>query len=83
MVIRVSIADAKANLSAYLRLVKQGQTIVICRRNVAVAQLRPIVPDKGERRPVGIDRGMRVPDSFFDPLPAELVEAFEGQGSDE
>ena len=82
MVIRVSIADAKANLSAYLRLVEQGQTIVICRRNVAVAQLRPIVADKADLRPVGIDRGMRVPDSFIDPLPAELVEAFEGQSSD-
>lgn len=82
VMIRVNTADAKAKLSAYLRLVEQGQTIVICRRNVAVAQLRPIVADKGERRPVGIDRGMRVPDSFFDPLPAELVEAFEGHGSD-
>ena len=30
-------------------------------------------------RPVGIDRGMTIPDSFFDPLPDDLLDAFEGR----
>ena len=81
-VIRVSIADAKAELSAYLSLVEQGHTIVICRRNVAVAQLCPIVAERADRRPVGVDRGMRIPNSFFEALPAELVGAFEGKDGD-
>jgi len=79
VMIRVSLSDAKAKLSAYLNLVEQGHTIVICRRNVAVAQLCPIDAEKADRRPAGIDRGMRVPNSFFEPLPDELVEAFEGK----
>lgn len=77
--IRVNVTDARAKLSAYLKLVELGQTIVICRRNVPVAQLRAIVAATDDRRPVGIDRGMRVPDSFFEPLPSELVDAFEGK----
>ncbi|MDE0102827.1 MAG: hypothetical protein OXN89_10650 [Bryobacterales bacterium] len=85
VVIRVSISDAKAKLSAsaYLKLVEQGQSIAICRRNVAVPQLCPIDAEKADRRPVGIDRGRRVPNSFFEPLPVDLVEAFEGKEGDE
>jgi len=32
------------------------------------------------RRPVGIDRGMTLPDDFFEPLPGDLLAAFEGGG---
>ncbi|RYG23476.1 type II toxin-antitoxin system prevent-host-death family antitoxin [bacterium] len=37
---RVNIADAKAHLSEYLREVKRGETLVICERNVPVAEVR-------------------------------------------
>lgn len=35
-----------------------------------------ITPSK--LRPVGIDRGMTVPPSFFYPLPDDLIDAFQG-----
>lgn len=38
----VNIADAKAHLSEYLREVKKGETLIICERNVPVAEVRPI-----------------------------------------
>jgi prevent-host-death family protein len=77
--IKINIADMKANLSRYLDRVERGEMIVICRRNIPVAELRPIskLPDK--KRPVGIDRGLTIPASFFDPLPADLLDAFEGR----
>ena len=74
--IRVNIAEAKARLSTYLDSVEQGQTVVLCRRNVPIAEIRALPKPPAEKRPVGIDRGMRVPDSFFEPLPDEILRAF-------
>lgn len=79
VVIRVNIAEAKVRLSAYVDQAQQGRKIIICRRNVPVAELRPIVQPKPVRRPVGIDRGMEIPDSFFEPLPKDLIDAFGGK----
>lgn len=76
--IRVNIAEAKTQLSRHLERVERGETIVLCRRNVPVAEIRPLAPRRSTPRPVGIDRGMQVPDSFFEQLPAEILEAFEG-----
>ena len=77
--IKVNIAEMKARLSHHLEQVEKGETVVICRRNVPIAELRPVARLPAERRPVGIDRGMRVPASFFEPLPDEVLTAFEGQ----
>ena len=76
--IQVNISDAKAHLSSYLESVERGETVVVCRRNVPIAEIRPIRKRSREQRPVGIDRGMTVPDSFFDPLPDEILAAFRG-----
>lgn len=75
---RINIADAKAHFSHCLDRVESGETIIICRRNVPIAEIRPIAKLPSEPRPVGIDRGMVVPASFFEPLPDELLDAFEG-----
>lgn len=75
--IKVNIADVKAHLSRYLAAVEAGDTIVICRRNVPIAEIRPLARLPEAQRPVGIDRGMTVPASFFEPLPDDLLDAFE------
>ena len=75
---KVNIADAKAHFSRYLESVESGETILVCRRNVPIAELRPVPKRPSRTRPVGIDRGMVVPPSFFEPLPGELLDAFEG-----
>ena len=80
--IRLNIAEVKTHLSKYLELVEQGETVIVCRRNVAIAEIRPLPRLLEEPRPIGIDRGMVVPPSFFEPLPDEIVEAFEGGGRD-
>ena len=53
---------------------------MICRRNVPTAEIRPLPKPPVHERPVGIDRGMTVPDSFFDPLPDEMRKAFGADG---
>ena len=73
--IRINIAEAKSRLSNYL---ERGETIILCRRNVPIAEIRPVAKRSKEPRPVGIDRGMSIPSSFFEPLPDDLLAAFEG-----
>ena len=38
----VSITDARARLSEYIKLVEAGETVVLTRRNKPVAKLLPI-----------------------------------------
>ena len=76
----VNVTKAKANLSRYLKCVEHGETVVLCRHNVPIAEIRALPKPKREPRPVGIDRGMTVPHAFFEPLPDELLAAFEGGG---
>ena len=78
--IRVNVAEAKTHLSRYLESVERGETVVLCRRNVPVAEIRALPKVIREPRPVGIDRGMTVPAAFFEPLPDNLLAAFEGSG---
>lgn len=78
--LKVNIAQAKAHLSRYVECVERGETIMLCRRNVPVAEIRPLPRAPAGLRPVGIDRGFTVPSSFFEPLPDDVLRAFEGDG---
>ncbi len=40
--IRVNIHEAKTHLSKYLEKVAEGETIILCKRNVPIAEIRPI-----------------------------------------
>lgn len=76
--IKINIAEAKANFSRCIESVERGETITVCRRNVPVAEIRSLPQPLRERRPVGIDRGMKISASFFEPLPGSVLAAFEG-----
>ena len=80
--IRVNITGAKTHLSKYLAKLEKGETILLCKRSVPIAEIRPINPANHHPRPIGLDRGrFKVPESFFDPLPDWLLDAFEGKES--
>ena len=80
--IKVNLAEAKTRLSQYVASVERGETVVLCRRNVPVAEIRRLPRPLTERRPVGTDPDLAIPDSFFEPLPEELLQAFEGVGGE-
>ena len=81
LMLRVNVHEAKAHLSQYLDAVEKGETVVICNRNVPVAELRALPRSPRRPRPVGLAKGtFQVPTSFFDPLPEEVVSAFHGEG---
>lgn len=76
ILMRIDVQDAQTKLSRCLQRVERGETIVICRRNVPVAELRPVTPARRKPRPVGLERGrITVPPAFFEPLPRELEDA--------
>ena len=80
--IKVNLADAKSHLSQYLDSVERGETVILCRRNVPIAEIRPLPKPPTEPRPIGTDPDLVVPDSFFEPLPEDLLDAFEVGGAD-
>ena len=71
-------AEAKSRFPAYSKTIEAGQTVLVCRRNVPIAETRAVAQRQQPRR-LGIDRGMMVPPSFFEPLPDALLDAFEGE----
>ena len=77
--IRLNIHEAKTHLSRYLDRLAQGETIVLCKRNIPIAEIRPISPDVKVERPIGLGKGdFSVPAEFFEPLPSEIIDSFEG-----
>jgi len=79
--IKINIHQAKTHLSRYLARLRPGDVIVLCRRNIPIAEIRPLPPARARKRPVGLARGeFSVPASFFTPLPEDLVRDFEGRG---
>ena len=82
--ISLNINEAKAHLSKYLHAVESGETVVLCRRNVPIAEIRSLqAKSSTESRPIGLaqDRGDALPESFFDELPKEILAAFSGEGT--
>lgn len=77
--IMVNIFEAKAKLSEFLNLAARGERVVICKRNRPVAELHGVLSARTEPRPIGLARGhVSVPDAFFESLPDEMLDAFEG-----
>lgn len=80
--IRINVHEAKTHLSRYLTRLAKGETIIICNRNVPVAELRPLRPARTKKRPIGLARGtFAVSPRFFEPLPEEDLDAFSGRDS--
>jgi antitoxin (DNA-binding transcriptional repressor) of toxin-antitoxin stability system len=81
VMLKVNVFEVKAKLSEYLDRATRGERIVICRHNRPVAELRAIEAVRTEPRPIGPLPGrptFEVPASFFDPLPQEELDLWEG-----
>jgi len=75
--IKLEIGEAQADLSRYLDKLNPGDVILLCRNDVPVAEMRLVQPRT--ERPFGLAKGeFVVPDEFFEPLPDDLLDAFNG-----
>jgi antitoxin (DNA-binding transcriptional repressor) of toxin-antitoxin stability system len=56
--IRVNISEAMTHLAKYLgQAEKKGEPIVLCRRNVPIAEIRPLKKPLRHKRPLGLAKG--------------------------
>ena len=80
--IKLNIHEAKTHLSRFLTKLKKGESIVICKRNEPIAEIRPIPAPRNRKRPLGLAKGqLTLTPEFFEPLPADMIQAFHGQVS--
>jgi prevent-host-death family protein len=79
--LQVNVLEAKTHLSRYLDAAENGEVVVLCRHNKPVAELRPIpARSTSPGTPCfGLWDGFGVPESFFEPLPEDFVNAFSGK----
>jgi antitoxin (DNA-binding transcriptional repressor) of toxin-antitoxin stability system len=80
--VRANVHEAKTHLSRYLELLENGKTdaVIVCRRNVPIAEIRFLERRRNKPRPIGLAKGkVRIPKSFFKPLPDDILDAFYGK----
>jgi antitoxin (DNA-binding transcriptional repressor) of toxin-antitoxin stability system len=78
--IRLNVHQAKTHLSKYLDQLAKGETILLCKRNTPIAEIRAVAATRKTKRPIGLAKGkVKISKSFFKPLPDELLDAFEGK----
>lgn len=75
MAIVVNVHTAKTHLSRLLARVRKGEEIVLARAGKPCAKLVPL--DHGQERKPGLLKGWKLPDSFFEPLPGDELDAWE------
>ena len=73
----VDVHQAKTQLSRLLAQAEAGEEVLIARRGEPVARLVGC-KEAGNRQPDVLKGKVIIPDSFFEPLPAEELRAWEG-----
>jgi prevent-host-death family protein len=74
----VNIHEAKTHLSRIVDEVAAGAEVVIAKAGRPVARIVPLEQHARQKR-LGLMKGrIKVPDDFNTPLPADVVESFEG-----
>jgi len=81
--ISLNINEIKTHLSSCLARVRKGETVIVCKRNIPIAEIKPITELPQKKRPIGI-AGKEYPDfkiseAFFEPLPDDIIAAFNGE----
>ncbi len=67
--IKLNLHEVKVQFSKYIEMVEGGETIVVCKRNIPVAEIRR-VPSKEIQKPMlGSAAGKgKIPKSFFESM---------------
>jgi prevent-host-death family protein len=75
----VNIHEAKTHLSKLLEAVSNGQEIIIAKSGKPMARLTGISPAKPVRKPGFLKGKIKIANDFDTPLPADMLDAFEGK----
>ncbi len=75
--IMANVHEIKIHFSAYLAKLQKGETVIICKRNIPIAEIRAISQPSKKIRPIGLAKGsFDIPETFFDPLPEDILHSF-------
>jgi len=78
--IKLNVHEAKTHLSRYLARLARGESILLCKRNIPIAEIRPLPPHRKVKRRVGLAKGkFKIPPEFFEPLPSDVLDSFYSQ----
>jgi len=78
---QINLYAAKTKLSELVDRAAAGEEIVIARHGRPVARLIAYRPRARKRRKLGLLAGKwDIPENFDDPLPEDVLDAFEGRG---
>jgi prevent-host-death family protein len=79
---KLNLHEVKAQFSKYIELVEAGEVVIICKRNVPVAEIRPIAKKHKKVPELGWAEGtFTVPDDF-DAMSDEDLAQWEGDKDD-
>ncbi len=77
--IKLNIHEAKTYLSRDRQHLSMGETIILCKRDEPMAEIRPLPQSRTTPRPIGLAKSLfKVPPKFFEPLDEADLAAFEG-----
>lgn len=78
--IQLNINEIKTHLSSYLDKVARGETVIVCKRNIPIAEIKPIKRISVDKRPVGLARkkypDFNLTDACLEPLPDDVIADF-------
>ena len=75
----ISVQEIQRDLLAFLRRVEAGEAFLVVSGGHPLAEVRPVPAPAAQPRPSGLCAGQfTVPADFDQPLPDEVLEAFEG-----
>lgn len=77
-----NLYEAKTALSKLVDRAAAGEEIVIAKAGKPLARLTAFRSSRAPRTPGGWEGQVRVSPDFDEPLPEELLDAFEGRGDD-
>ena len=78
---KVTIHTAKTTLSKLIQRAHEGEDVIIARADLPVARLVPIREQAPKRRAGTLRGSVKISKSFFDALPEDELDAWEGRNS--
>ena len=75
-----NIHEAKSQLSKLIDAMQQGETVIIAKAGKPVAVLGPLQAANPQRVRGVLKGQIKLGPEFDEPLPADLLESFEGRG---
>jgi prevent-host-death family protein len=75
----VNVHDAKTHFSRLLDKAHAGEEIILSKAGKPYARLMPLAAAPGQRQPGRLKQsGAQLDEAFFEPLPVEELEAWDG-----